>query len=212
VRSAFKFLIAGIALVVVVGLGAVLFSLYQEPTQVPSNAESAPSLASRDIKDLRTAQQQDNVQQKAAADQATPQCPAANPAGGYASGKYVYRLSNEVFAPSASLEKEIRDRYGNNADLADWEDLKALLVNEDDVRKFIADTGIRLQGKNYDCDNILVSRSGSETIQGLHYHLARHDGAIPPNWSILDSVGSNDIHLGRWNHSGQALLRIAQTR
>ena len=38
--------------------------------------------------------------------------------------------------------------------------------------------------------------------------LARHDGKVPPDWSVLDSIGSNDIDLGRWNHSGQALLRL----
>lgn len=95
------------------------------------------------------------------------------PSNGYVRGKYVYRLSKEVFPPSASLEKEIHDRYLNNAELADWDDLKAILVNEDEIRKFIQDTGIRLQSTNYDCDNLLVSRSGGETVQGLHYHLAR---------------------------------------
>jgi hypothetical protein len=115
-----------------------------------------------------------------------------------------------VFPPSASLEKEIHDRYLNNAELADWDDLKAILVNEDEIRKFIQDTGIRLQSTNYNCDNILVSRSGGETVQGLHYHLARHDGKIPPDWSVLDSIGSNDIDLGRWRHSGQALLKMPQ--
>jgi hypothetical protein len=122
----------------------------------------------------------------------------------------VFRLSGDVFPPSPSLAKEIHDRYGNNVDLADWDDLKARLVNEADIRKFIQDTGIQLQSANYDCDNILVSRSGGETVQGLHYHLARHDGKVPPNWSVLDSIGSNDIHLGRWRHSGQALLRMPQ--
>jgi hypothetical protein len=199
VHSALKFLLAGMALVVIVGLGAILYSMYgggqkTEPATVRPQAD----------------QQQGDTQQKSAAESASAQCPTSTPSSGYVSGKYVYRLSKEVFPPSASLEKEIHDRYGNDVELADWNDLKAILVSEDAIRKFIEDTGIRLQSTNYNCDNILVSRAGDETVQGLHYHLAWHDGRIPPDWSVLDSVGSNDIHLGRWRHSGQALLRMPQ--
>ena len=187
-QSALKFLLAGVALVIIVGLGAIFYSLFD------GGQETKPQAG----------------QQKSAADAASRQCPLSDPTSGYASGNAVFRLSSEVFPPSASLQKEIHDRYGNNVGLADWDDLKAMLVNEDEVRKFIDDTGIRLQSTNYDCDNILVSRSGHETVQGFHYHLARHDGKVPPNWSVLDSIGSKDINLGRWNHSGQALLKLPQ--
>jgi hypothetical protein len=191
VQSALKFLIAGMALVVVVGLGAIAYSLLNGG-QETKNAAAVQPQAGRQLA------------------AASGQCPISDPASGYVSGNVVFRLSNDVFPPSPTLAKEIHDRYGNNVDLADWDDLKARLLNEADVRKFIQDTGIQLQSTNYDCDNILVSRSGGETVQGLHYHLARHDGKVPPNWSVLDSIGSNDIHLGRWNHPGQALLKMPQ--
>jgi hypothetical protein len=198
VQSALKFLLAGMALVIVVALGAIFYSLFEgdQQTNKPASAQSQPG------------QQRTN----ASADPASAQCPVRDPSSGYAGGKYIYRLSSEVFPPSPSLKKEIHDRYGNNAELADWGDLKAMLVSQDDIRKFIQDTGIQLQSTNYNCDNILVSRSGSETVEGLHYHLARHDGKVPPDWSVLDSIGSNDINLGRWNHSGQALLRLSQVQ
>ena len=137
-RSALKFLIAGTALVVIVGLGAISYFLFR------GGPEST---------DPATAQPQAGQQKSAAGG-----CPVAVPASGYVGGNYVFRLSNEVFPPSPSLAKDIHDRYGNNAELADWGDLKAMLVKEDDVRKFISDTGIQLQSTNYDCDNILVSR------------------------------------------------------
>jgi hypothetical protein len=202
VQSALKFVLAGIALVIVVGLGAIFYSLYESGQETKEPAVVQP----------QAGQQQANAQEKPPADPASAQCRVSDPGNGYVSGKYIYRLSNQVFPPSPSLEKEIHDRYGNNAELADWADLKAMLVSEDDIRKFIQDTDIQLQSTNYNCDNILVSRSGSETVQGLHYHLARHDGRVPPDWSVLDSVGSNDINLGRWNHSGQALLRMPQAQ
>jgi hypothetical protein len=202
VQSALKFVLAGIALVIVVGLGAIFYSLYESGQETKEPAVVQP----------QAGQQQANAQEKPPADPASAQCRVSDPGNGYVSGKYIYRLSNQVFPPSPSLEKEIHDRYGNNAELADWADLKAMLVNEDDIHKFIQDTDIQLQSTNYNCDNILVSRSGSETVQGLHYHLARHDGRVPPDWSVLDSVGSNDINLGRWNHSGQALLRMPQAQ
>jgi hypothetical protein len=202
VQSALKFVLAGIALVIVVGLGAIFYSLYESGQETKEPAVVQP----------QAGQQQANAQEKPPADPASAQCRVSDPGNGYVSGKYIYRLSNQVFPPSPSLEKEIHDRYGNNAELAGWADLKAMLVSEDDIRKFIQDTDIQLQSTNYNCDNILVSRSGSETVQGLHYHLARHDGRVPPDWSVLDSVGSNDINLGRWNHSGQALLRMPQAQ
>jgi hypothetical protein len=149
-------------------------------------------------------------EQKSVAKAASVACPASSASYGYVSGDTIFRLSREIFPPSASLAKTIRDIYGDNAVLADWNDLKAALVNENDVKKFIHDTGIQLQTSNYDCDNILLGRGGQETYQGLHYHLARHDGKIPANWSVLDALGANDIHLGRWNHSGQALLKISK--
>jgi hypothetical protein len=186
VRSAFKFLLAGVALVIIVGLAAISYSLFGGDEETKKAAAVQP--------------------------QAGQQCPLSNPTDGYASGNVVFRLSNEVFPPSPSLQKEIHDRYGANVELADWDDLKAALVSEDQVRKFIVDTGIRLQSTNYDCDNILVSRSGHEMVQGLHYHLARHDGKVPPDWSVLDSIGAKDINLGRWKHSGQVLLRLPQAQ
>jgi hypothetical protein len=195
VQSALKFLLAGMALVIVVGLGAISYSLFE---------------GGQESKRAATIQPQAGQQRAAAA--ASSQCPLSDPANGYVSGNYVFRLSNEVFPSSPSVAKEIQNRYGNNAALADWSDLKAMLASEDDVRKFIQDTGIQLQSTNYDCDNILVSRAGSETVQGIHYHLARHDGKVPRDWSVIDTIGSNDINLGRWNHPGQALLRMPQAQ
>jgi hypothetical protein len=181
------------ALVVVVGIGAIAYSFLNGGEETRKIAAVQPQAG-----------------QQAAAEAASSQCPMSDPASGYVSGNIVFRLSNEKFPASPSLAKDIQDRYGSGVELADWDDLKARLTNEADVRKFIQDTGIRLQSTNFDCDNVLLSRSGKETVQGLHYHLARHDGKIPPNWSVLDGLGANDIHLGRWNHSGQTLLRMPQ--
>jgi hypothetical protein len=183
------------ALMVIVGIGAIAYSLLGGDEETKKIAAVQPQAG-----------------QQAAAEAASGQCPISDPGRGYLSGNVVFRLSNDVFPASPSLAKEIQDRYGNNVALADWDDLKARLLNEADVRKFIQDTDIQLQSTNYDCNNILVSRSGKETVQGLHYHLARHDGKVPPDWSVIDSLGSNDIHLGRWNHSGQALLKMPQAQ
>jgi hypothetical protein len=130
VQSALKFVLAGIALVIVVGLGAIFYSLYESGQETKEPAVVQP----------QAGQQQANAQEKPPADPASAQCRVSDPGNGYVSGKYIYRLSNQVFPPSHSLEKEIHDRYGNNAELADWADLKAMLVNEDDIHKFIQDT------------------------------------------------------------------------
>jgi hypothetical protein len=186
VESAFKFLLAGVALVIIVALAAIFYFLFGGGEETNKTAAVRP--------------------------QAGQQCPLSDPTSGYAQRQCCLPSFKRSVSPSPSLQKEIHDRYGQNAELADWNDLKAMLVSEDEIRKFIEGTGIQRQGTNYDCDNILVSRAGHETVQGLHYHLARHDGKVPPNWSVIDTIGSNDLNLGRWNHSGQALLRLPQAR
>jgi hypothetical protein len=149
VQSALKFLLAGMALVVIVGIGAIAYSLLGGGEETKKIAAVQPQAG-----------------QQAAAEAASGQCPISDPGSGYLSGNVVFRLSNDVFPASPSLAKEIQDRYGANVALADWDDLKARLLNEADVRKFIQDAGIQLQSTNYDCNNILVSRSGKETVDG----------------------------------------------
>jgi hypothetical protein len=106
------------------------------------------------------------------------------------------------------MSVEIHNTYGPQAELADWDDLKSILLDENEINIFLQDVRINIQHSRYDCDNIIIQRGGHESSQGLHYLMARHDGIVPPNWLVLDGLGHNDIHLGKWNYPGYALLRV----
>jgi uncharacterized protein YecT (DUF1311 family) len=135
-------------------------------------------------------------------------CPRIVRGKGYLSGDARYRLTRNVYQPSDDLDQEIKSRYGGAAQIADWADLKKILIDEHSVRKFIDGVGIPLQSTDYDCDNILVTYQGRASVNGYHYLMARHDGVKPAGWAILDTIGHDDIHLGRWNHSGEVLIKI----
>lgn len=77
------------ALVIIVGLGAIFYSLYE---------------SGQETKKPAVVQQQANAQEKPPADPASAQCPVSDPGNGSVSGKYIYRLSSEVSPPSPSLE------------------------------------------------------------------------------------------------------------
>jgi hypothetical protein len=75
--------------------------------------------------------------------------------------------------------------------------------------KFIDQVGIPRQLANGRCDNFLVAVGGTFRLRnGLWTFLARHDGYVPGNWTVLDSIGNHTLDLGRWSYASQALAFI----
>jgi hypothetical protein len=99
--------------------------------------------------------------------------------------------------------------YGDKATIVDWQVLKRLLSTKEEAAKFIEQVGIPRQTENGPCDNFLVSMNGHLRLgNGFWLFLARHDGNVPNNWNVLDSIDNHTIDLGRWSWKSQALVAI----
>ncbi|HYC63131.1 MAG TPA: toll/interleukin-1 receptor domain-containing protein [Reyranellaceae bacterium] len=134
--------------------------------------------------------------------------PQAGSASGYVLGEWRYRLTPDTYASDQDLARKVREIYGAQAELADWAELKRQLADRGALQGFVAALGIALQTTNFERDNYLLQNSGQSRIEGMHYLFARHGGVRPAGWSILDTIGNDELHLGRWNHIGQVLVRL----
>jgi hypothetical protein len=119
-------------------------------------------------------------------------------------GEHSYRLTKEVLSPE-NVENSIRKLYGPDYRLATWSDIKKELQDVQARANFIAKLGIPPQDHNYDCGNILIAPGSGHSDQRYHF-MAYHHGNRPSDWTIIDEIGSADLHLGRWNHYGRALI------
>ena len=138
-----------------------------------------------------------------------PPCPVATPGPGFpvSGGKIV--ITREAFDISTDVEGAIKATFGNDATIADWQTLKRLLSTQTELSDFIEQVGIPRQTQNGPCDNFLVRNGGSFRLaNGYWLFIARHDGRVPANWAVLDSIGNHTLDLGRWNHNSQALVFI----
>ncbi len=123
-----------------------------------------------------------------------------------------YIVSAETFSISDNVREKLKSSYGETAQLADWIELKQALTTENAISRFVQAIGLPLQadvaGLPHACGNLLV-RNGNETRLGDFFlFIARHDGRVPTNWAVLDSIGNHFLDLGRWNFSSQALVAI----
>ncbi len=141
--------------------------------------------------------------------QPTQACALATPGPGFpvSGGKIV--ITKEVFDISTDVEGAIKATFGNDATIADWQTLKRLLPTHTELSNFIDRVGIPRQTQNGLCDNFLVSNGGRYRLaNGYWLFIARHDGRVPNNWGVLDSIGNHTLDLGRRNHKSQALVFI----
>ena len=118
-------------------------------------------------------------------------------------------ITTEVFEISADVEAAIKTTLGNDVAIADWEALKRLFSTQRQLTRFIKQVGIPQQAFNGPCDNFLVSNGGSYRLpNGYWLFIARHDGNVPDNWAVLDSIDNHILDLGRWSWKSQALVFV----
>lgn len=128
--------------------------------------------------------------------------------GRFVSGGIVYRVTSETYPPTGDLQSAIRKTYGDRAEIADWNDLKRMATDSARLQALITGTSLPSPTGNAVCDNILVNQAGRSTFQGMHFLIARHDGLRPPGWAILDTIGPDVLHLGRWNQVARVLIKM----
>ena len=141
--------------------------------------------------------------------QPTQACVVATPGPGFRVSGGTYVITREAFDVNTDVEGAIRAAFGNGATIADWQTLKGLLSTPTQLTKFFDEVGIPNQPINGPCDNFLVSNGGSYRLaNGYWLFIARHDGRVPDNWAVLDSIGNHTLDLGRWTHKSQALVFV----
>jgi len=140
-----------------------------------------------------------------------PQCTEVSPGSGFETGGQRFVISKEAFDTNDDVERKVKETYGPNATIADWQTLKGLLATDAQLVEFIGAVGIPRQTTNGPCYNFLVSNHGQlKTSNRMWTFIARHDGKVPENWLVIDSIGNHGIDLGRWSYKSQALVVISQ--
>lgn len=134
-------------------------------------------------------------------------CVPTSPGPGFRINGGVYVITKEFFDPSANVEGSIKTQFGDDAALADWQALKTIFLTKDQLATFFDQVGIPRQSINGPCDNFLVSNGGRLRLgNGLWFFIARHDGSVPDNWAVFNSIDNHILDLGRWSHRSQALI------
>ena len=136
-------------------------------------------------------------------------CILATPGQGFPLGDSKIIITKEAFDINTDVETKIKQLLGSQVKLVEWQVLKTLLSTNGQLTEFIRGVGIPQQLANGPCDNFLVTNGGQlRTSDGHRTFIARHDGKVPENWLVLDSVGDHTLDLGRWSYKSQALVII----
>jgi hypothetical protein len=135
-------------------------------------------------------------------------CPASDPGPGYFRNGYKFVLTRKIYSPGTAMDHAVRQEFGPSARVADWEDLKAVLKTRRDSADFAASVGLEVQDSAFACRNYYITRNGRPDIGNMRYLLARHDGIRPHDWFIIEQLGGDYLHLGRWNHPAQIIVQV----
>lgn len=121
---------------------------------------------------------------------------------------YEYFLSDaEYDAETDDIPALIDQEYGSDAELAEWNDLKDLYSDDKDgLLTFLNEIGATEKGQSW-----FVTRGGNQFYSGdRHYFLSRHEGDVPGNYLVHDSMHSNTVSLGSWYSTKQAIVRMPE--
>jgi hypothetical protein len=143
------------------------------------------------------------------AQEASHSCTLAPPGPGFTVGDGKYVITRQAFDINTDVESAIRTTFGDAAVIAEWQNLKDALSTQSQLGSFFEQVGMPHQTKNGPCDNFIVSNDGRYRLAiGDWFFVARHDGVVPDNWAVLDSIGNHTLDLGRWMYKSQALVFI----
>ena len=110
----------------------------------------------------------------------------------------------------ALLESE----FGDNAELAEWNDLKDLFSDDESALiSFLDGIGMKRDVEGYE-NSAFVTRGGDRyhsTSMPRHYFVSRHDGDVPSGWLVHDDLHSNRLSLGSWDSDREAMVRVPES-
>lgn len=123
-------------------------------------------------------------------------------------GDYRYLLTDEKYdSESQDIPSLIEQKYGSEAELADWSNLTdQLSSSRGRLLTFLDEIGMVEQGSD------AFVRRGRKRFYGRnrHYFMSRHDGNVPGNYLVHDEMHSNAVSLGSWPTAKKALVRIPE--
>lgn len=115
----------------------------------------------------------------------------------------LFRVTAGKYSETADLGDVIKNEFGDNYRLADWNDI---LAYSDDIQSWAKSVGME-HGDSY-----LVSRNGERFWSGKrHYFITRHDHNCPGNWLVHDHIDDHFIDLGSWYDMKKQVLCIKTT-
>jgi hypothetical protein len=92
------------------------------------------------------------------------------------------------------------DFWGSSEDRR-LDNIKVPACIQNELQRFIEQVGITRQSQNGPCNNVFVSVGGRLKADNRYWlFLARHDGAVPDNWGVLERAhepGPKPARLGR---------------
>lgn len=113
------------------------------------------------------------------------------------SGRFVATVGTieSTTSPIANDKGQLcRSEYGAQADIADWNDLKAYYQSTGDA------DGIMESGTYF------VSRGGDQTYSSTrHYFINRFNGSVPSYYLEHDNIGNHTFSLGSWDTTAPVL-------
>ncbi|RJS74176.1 hypothetical protein CW714_02060 [Methanophagales archaeon] len=115
----------------------------------------------------------------------------------------LFRVTAGKYSETADLGDVIKNEFGDNYRLADWNDI---LAYSDDIQSWAKSVGME-HGDSY-----LVSRNAERFWSGKrHYFITRHDHNCPGNWLVHDHIDDHFIDLGSWYDMKKQVLCIKTT-
>lgn len=117
--------------------------------------------------------------------------------------RWKYFLTEEEYKGLDNYEAQIKLKYGQSAEIADWDEIKRSFGN--DISSFLDSIDLEISSDG----GALVSRGGATTYSPSRaYYLTRHGGEKPDQYWAHDQIGGYQASLGSWDTSQRVLVRV----
>jgi hypothetical protein len=133
----------------------------------------------------------------------------------YAPGDgYEYFVTVEEYDVNDDIPALLEGKFGDNAELAEWNDLKDFFSNDESALiSFLDGIGMKRDVNGY-VQSAFVTRGGDRyhsTSMPRHYYVNRFDGDVPSGWLVHDDLHSNRLSLGSWDNDREAMVRVPES-
>jgi len=128
------------------------------------------------------------------------------------SPKSIYQVSKFGFSKSADHLSQVRQEYGDNATVAEWDTIKSDFGGSvASITAFMNAAGINRQ-RSPSQDNYFVTKSGQNFWNGdRRYFVTRHNGTPDGTYLYHDHIQNHQLGLGSYTYDSQALAKIQGT-